>query len=431
MVSRPKEYVPRLADKRLNFLLSSCGAVYVKGPKWCGKSTTAEQQAKSTVYMQDKEKQAQYVALARNAPHIFLSGETPRLIDEWQSISFIWDSIRFEVDQRNEFGQFILTGSTVPNLDEKKEYEHSGAGRIVPMILRTMSLYESRDSNGKVSLSNLFQGIAFEGAAESNQDLADYAYLICRGGWPLAVIQMNDRVALQQVRNYYQVLIQEDFQRLKKKKRGTLKINSLLKSYSRNVSSQCSISTLRNDLRNHGDSDMDDDTIYAYLEDLESLYVIEELPAWNVNIRSKAAVHSADTRHFIDPSIGCAALDVWPEDLINDLNTMGCFFESLVVRDLRVYAEALGGTLYHYRDSDGLEADAVIKLENGKWAAIEVKLCDQARIDEGAAHLIALRDKVESKYIGEPEFLMVVTATTMAYRRADGVYVVPLGCLGP
>lgn len=431
MSNAPQKYIKRLADKRLKFLLSSCGAVYIKGPKWCGKSTTAEQQSKSMVYMQDKEKQEQNIALAKNSPSLFLAGKTPKLIDEWQKISFIWDSVRFEIDKRKLFGQFILTGSTTPNPDDEKEYDHSGAGRIVPLTLRTMSLYESGESSGSVSLSKLFSGEHIELVEESKLTLEDYAYLICRGGWPLAVIQKDRDIALQQVRNYFDILVEEDFQRLKKKKRGTVNISALLRSYSRNVASQSSNATIRSDMKNHGDANLDEDTIRAYIDDLERLFVIEELPAWNVNLRSKASVHSTNTRHYIDPSIGCAALDIWPNNLLNDLNTMGLFFESMVVRDLRVYSEYISGTVYHYRDSDGLESDAVIKLKNGKWAAVEVKLRDYDRINEGAEHLLKLKDKVDQTYLKEPEFLMVVTAGGMAYRRSDGVYVVPLGCLGP
>lgn len=423
-------YIPRLADEHLEFLLKTSGAVYIKGPKWCGKSTTAKKHAKSCVYMQDKMTQDQSKALAKNSPSIFLKGDTPRLIDEWQSIPFIWDSIRFEIDQRNKFGQFLLTGSVVPNDEDNEEREHSGAGRIVPMVLRTMSLFESKDSTGEVSLKQLFDGKDFE-AKVSDLSLEDYSYLICRGGWPTAVVHSEKDTALQQVRNYYSVLISEDFQRMRKKKRGTEKISAVMMSYARNTATNASIATICRDISVAGEKKIDEDTVRDYLYDLDALFVKEELPAWNPNLRSKTTVNCSPVRHFIDPSIGCAALDIWPEDLINDLETMGLFFESMVIRDLRIYAERFRGHVYHYRDGDGLEADAVIRTNDGRWAAIEVKLCDSDRIEEGAKHLLELKDKVRLDRHQEPEFLMVVTATNYAYRREDGVFVVPLGCLGP
>ena len=422
-----RRYIPRIADERLAFLLSSCGAVHIKGPKWCGKSTTAEKQSKSVVYLQDPSNNNQNIALARNAPRLFLKGETPRLIDEWQVVPTIWDSVRFEIDQRGDHGQFILTGSSVP--PEDSDIKHSGAGRIVPMVMRTMSLFESGDSSGSISIAKLFDGSS-QDATESELDLENYSYLICRGGWPAAVVEPNKNISLQQSKNYYSVLVDEDIQRLGKIKRNGVKIKSVLRSYARNTASSASFNTIRNDILEHSESTVDRDTIARYIEDLERLYVVEELPAWCPNLRSKTAVSSSNTRHFIDPSIGCAALDISPPDLISDLNTMGLFFESMAVRDLRVYSEILGGHVFHYRDSSGLEADAVIKLDNGKWAAVEMKLCDSERIEEGANNLLKLKDSVDTK-LGPPAFLMVLTATRYAYQRPDGVWIVPLGCLGP
>lgn len=421
-------YIPRIADERLAFLLSSCGAVHIKGPKWCGKSTTAEKQSNSVVYLQDRGSQDQNIMLARNAPELFLKGDVPKLIDEWQTIPFIWDSVRFEVDKRGEFGQFILTGSSVPPDDS--DIGHSGAGRIVPMIMRTMSLYESGESDGSISLSKLFNSLP-QSPSESRLSLEDYSYLICRGGWPMAATQTDRRIALQQAKNYYSVLVDEDIQRLGKIKRNGMKIRSVLRSYARNVASNASFKTIRDDILEHSESTIDRDTVAKYIDDLEKLYVVEELPAWCPNLRNKATVNTSDTRHFVDPSIGCAALDINPPDLISDLNTMGLYFESLAVRDLRVYSEKIGGSVFHYRDSDGLEADAIIKLADGRWAALEMKLCDSERIDEGAKHLIKLKDSIDTEKHRQPEFLMVVSATNYAYQRPDGVWVVPLGCLGP
>lgn len=421
-------YFQRISDATLKFHLESCGAVLIKGPKWCGKSTTAEQQKKSVVYMQDKEHQAQNIELAKSSPSLFLAGDTPRLIDEWQIIPFIWDSIRFEIDKRKEFGQFILTGSSVP--PDSDAYEHSGAGRIVHMVMRTMSLYEAHDSSGKISLANLFRGEGNE-AAVCEKTLSDYAYFTCRGGWPTAVTARNERVALAQVKNYYDVLVNGDLQRLGKIRRNPSKIQSLLRAYARNTASEASNTTLKEDMRNHQDPALDEDTIASYVNDLEMLYVVEELPAWNPNLRSKTAVRSLSTRHFTDPSIACAALHLSPMDLIHDLKTFGLLFESLAVHDLRIYAESLNGEVYHYRDASGLEADAIIKLENGDWAAVEVKLSNPERIEEGALHLLKLKSIIDTDKMKPPKFLMVLTATEYAYQRKDGVWVVPLGCLKP
>ena len=422
-----REYIPRIADNTLTFLLSSCGAVLIKGPKWSGKSTMAERVAKSSVYMQNPAQREQNTSLARNDPEFFLDREPPMLIDEWQTIPFIWDSVRYEVDRRQDMGQFILTGSSTPLDADSDERGHSGAGRIVPMILRTMTLFESGDSNGKVSLRSLFDNEKV--SSSSTISLERYAYLICRGGWPMAVIQKDERIALQQVRNYYSVLTEEDFQRMRKKTRSAVNAKALMRSYARNVATPAPMATIRKDMIEHGDPSLDIGTVASYIDDLSKLFTIEELESWNPNLRSKVAISTANVRHFSDPSIGCAALGISPADLINDLNTMGLFFESMAVRDLRVYAEALNGHIQHYRDSDGLEADAVIRLDDGRWGAVEVKLRDMERIEEGASNLKKLRDKVLIDR--PPSFLAVITATDIAYRREDGVYVVPLGCLGP
>lgn len=419
-----KEYFPRIADDILDFKLRTCGAVLIRGPKWCGKSTTAEQKARSKVYMQDMSQRNQNIELAKNAPDLFLKGDTPKLIDEWQIIPFIWDQIRFEIDHRNELGQFILTGSAMP---QEGGYEHSGIGRIVPITMRTMSLYESRDSVGTVSLSDLFANKEFK-ASKCDLDLKDYAYLLCRGGWPQA-ISLEEDAALEQIYNFYEGLVYDDINRLFKKAKNPERIKLFMKSYSRAISSSMSNSEIKKDMLVNDASSLDEDTIASYLNALNKLYIIEELPAWNPNLRSKTAIRTSNTRHFVDPSIACAVLGLGPDDLINDLNTFGLLFESMCVRDLRIFSEKLNGQVYHYRDKKGLEADAIIHLRNGNWAAVEVKLRSQDSIEEGAKHLKELAEKIDIDKMKRPSFLMVLTASDYAYQREDGVYVVPIGCL--
>lgn len=420
-----KEYMPRIADGILQDKLESKGAVLITGPKWCGKSTTALQQAKSVVFMQDPLHQEQNIMLAQANSHLFLEGEIPRLIDEWQIIPFIWDAIRFEVDQRDEFGQFILTGSSIP-ADEDR-IKHSGIGRITRLLMRPMSLYESGDSNGSVSLSELFTGTATVSGV-SLKGLEEMAFMLCRGGWPKAVGQKK-KVALQQAIDYYDGLVDSDISRVDGVKRDPERVRLLLRSYARHVATQATITTIRDDMRTNDVSSLDEDTISSYIKALKKLFVVEDLPAWNPNLRSKIAVRTSDTRHYVDPSIACAALGLGPNDLINDLKTFGVLFESLCVRDLRIYAEKLGGQVYHFRDSRGLEADAVIHLRNGTWAPVEVKLFSNDRIEEGAANLIKLSNEIDTAKMGKPAFLMILTGTEYAYRRPDGVYVVPINCL--
>lgn len=420
-----RTYYPRIADDILEYKLKTCGAVLIKGPKWCGKSTTAEQKANSIVYMQDARQKTQNIELAKNAPDIFLEGETPRLIDEWQVIPFIWDQIRFEVDHRDDLGQFILTGSAMPIEDEA--YEHSGIGRIVPMTMRPMTLYESMDSNGSISLSDLFQEKPCK-ASKCNLNLKDYAFLLCRGGWPQAV-GLEKEFALEQVYNFYHGLIHDDINRVFKRSKNPERFKRLMKSYARAISSSMSNAEIKKDMQANDDEALSDETISAYLNALSKLFIVEELSAWNPNLRSKTAIRTSNTRHFVDPSIACAALGLGPDDLINDLNTFGLLFESMCVRDLRVFSDKLNGQVYHYRDKKGLEADAIIHLRNGEWAAIEVKLSNQESIEEGAIHLKELANKIDTTKMKAPSFLMVLTASNYAYRREDGVYVVPIGCL--
>lgn len=422
-----KRYYPRVADKLLEFKLASCGAVWIKGPKWCGKSTTGEQAAASVSYLQDRANSAQQVALAKNAPDLFLLGDTPKLIDEWQIVPTIWDQVRFEVDKRGEMGQFILTGSTTPiDDDDDDSREHSGIGRIAPMTMRTMTIFETGDAPGGISLGGLFANDV-RPAVLSSLTIEDYAYLVCRGGWP-SVLELERDAALEQSYIFYDGLVEEDVRRVFKTARNPERLKRLIRSYARATSSETSIAEIRRDIAANDGGTMSEETISSYISALERLYVIENLHAWNPNLRSRTAVRTSDTRHFVDPSIACAALGLGPGDLIADLKTFGLLFESLCVRDLRVYAEALRGEVRHYRDSSGLEADAVIHLRDGRWAAVEVKLASEESIEEGAGHLRTLAERVNGK---APEFLMVLTATGFAYRREDGVYVVPLGCLEP
>lgn len=423
-----EKYLERCIDGQLIDKLESSGAVLIKGPKWCGKSTSAEQVAKSAVYMQKSKEREQNVALAKNAPDIFLSGATPRLIDEWQVIPFIWDDIRYEVDHRDAFGQFILTGSATPLSDKESEQkQHSGVGRITTLIMRPMTLFESLDSTGEVSLSDLFDGKEPRGGI-SQKSLTDYAFLTCRGGWPKTV-GLTEKVALNVAKNYYDGLVEADLYKVDGVVRDVEKVKATLRAYARNISTECSIETLLSDIRENDNRSVSDETVRSYLKALKKIYVIEDIPAWNPNLRSKTAVRTTPTRHFIDPSIGCKALGIGPNDLINDLKTFGFLFEDLAVRDLKVYAEKLGGQVYHYRDSKGLEADAVIHLENGSWAAFEVKLHDSERINEGAEHLLTLSESIDKTKMKRPSFLAVLTATEYAYKREDGVWIIPLACL--
>ena len=422
------KYLKRCVDTRLKDKLDSSGAVWIKGPKWCGKSTTAEQIAKSCVYMQSRKDRDQNIALAKNAPEVFLTGKTPRLIDEWQIIPFIWDDIRYEIDKRDTFGQFILTGSATPlTSKEEQEIQHSGVGRISTIVMRTMSLFESLDSNGTISLGSLFKG---EKVAPATCDkiLNDYAQYACRGGWPKSV-GASEKVSIEIARNYYSGLIENDIKDIDGASRDTDKLKAFMRSYARNISTECSIQTLANDIKEYDNKTVSDETIRSYIKALENLYVIEDIKAWSPNLRSKTTIRTSPTRHFIDPSIACRALGAYKEDLINDLRTFGLIFEDMAIRDLKTYADKLGGEVYHYRDRNGLEADAIIHLENGKWAAFEVKLHDSDRIEEGAINLLKLAKLIDEQKMKKPAFLMVITATEYAYQREDGVWIVPLACL--
>lgn len=428
-----KTYYPRILDSVLDFALQSSGAVLIRGPKWCGKSTTAEQKAKSAAFLQDRETSAQNIELAKNAPSLLLAGPTPRLIDEWQVVPLLWDQVRHEVDQRDENGQFILTGSATPLADpennEGNHYEHSGIGRINPILMRPMTLLESKDGTGAVSLTSLFEGKGIQ-PSQCALSLQDYSYLVCRGGWPRA-LGLDRELALEQAFIFYNGLVHDDINHVFKRAKNPERIKRFMRSYARAVATETSLAEIRKDMAVNDESLLSEETVASYVSALERLFVIENLPAWNPNLRSKTAVRASDTKHFVDPSIATAALGLGPDDLIGDLRTFGLLFESLCVRDLRVYAESLKGQVYHYRDKKGREADAVIHLRNGSWAPVEVKLASQERINEAAENLLNFANDIDTTRMKAPSFLMIVTATEYAYRREDGVYVVPIGCLRP
>lgn len=421
-----KNYKQRISDSILKRKVLGKGAVLIEGPKWCGKTTTAKQLAKSILDLGDSAVLKQSAQLIELSPKTLLEGETPRLIDEWQALPPIWDSIRSEVDKRGEPSQFILTGSSV--LPEADETIHSGTGRYAYIKMRPMSLYESGESNGKVSLTDLFEGKQFE--PQTNElTIDDIAYLTCRGGWPWATL-IPKEVALDQAFDYVDSVVNKDIQRVDGVKRSSERAKLLLRSYARNISQQIPHSTIKKDMLANDSSTLDDDTVADYIKALKKLYVIEDLPAWNPNIRSKAAIRTSDTRHFVDPSIGTAALGLGPKDLINDLRSFGFFFEDMAVRDLRVYAEALDGQLYHYRDSNGLECDSVLHRRNGSYALLEVKLGGEDYINEGAANMLKLAASIDTDKMPAPAFMAVIIGVgKYAYRREDGVYVIPIGCL--
>lgn len=422
-----REYLPRIADGVLADRLECKGAVLIEGPKWCGKSTTAARAAASSVYMQDPATRSQNALLAEADPSRFLSGPTPKLIDEWQMVPSIWDAVRFEVDKRGEFGQFVLTGSVTP--PDTGEITHSGTGRIARMRMRTMSLYESGDSTGEVSIKGLFDG-GRDVSGESEKGLEEIAYLVCRGGWPAAVGR-SERVALAQAIDYVESLVCTDYTKVDGVRRDKGRMERVLRSLARNVATQANYATICGDISANEASAISDDTVASYVKALADLFVIEDAPAWNPNLRSKTAIRTSDTRHFSDPSIGAAALGISPADFMDDLNTMGLYFESMCVRDLRVYAQVLGGRVWHYRDKSGLEADAVIHLRDGRYGLVEAKLFSSDHIDEGAVNLLKLKSCIDTGKMREPSFLMVVTGTPYAYTRKDGVIVAPLATLAP
>lgn len=421
------EYRERIADQLLRDKLEAMGAVLIEGPKACGKTTTAKQQAKSVLYMDDPRQQEYYQQLAQTDIGLLLAGDNPRLIDEWQEIPRFWDAIRFEIDRRGEDGLFMLTGSAVPA--DFSKIHHTGTGRYGWLTMRPMSLWESGESSGEVSLSELFH-VPKKITGRNALALTELAFLICRGGWPKSLQKNTERAALLQAAEYYKAVVNSDISRVDNVRRDAERTKRIMRSYARLQGMQASIATILADIAVNETENISDETVDSYLSALRKIFVIEDMPAWNPNLRSKTAVRTSDTRYYVDPSIGAAALGLGPRDLINDLKAMGIFFETLCIRDLRVYADALDGTVYHYRDKNGLECDAVLHLRNGSYGLIEIKLGGETLIEEGVKTLTSLTNIIDTTKMKAPAFRMVLTgAGEHAYRRADGIYVVPVGCL--
>ena len=416
------EYFPRLCDKLLKRQLESSGAVLVEGPKWCGKTSTSREAAQSILYMQDPDRGPGYIRLADTMPSQLLQGEKPRVIDEWQEAPVLWDAVRFDVDKTNLRGQYILTGSAVPKEDDMPK--HTGTGRISRLKMRPMTLFESRESNGSVSLKELFDGKT-DIFGENPLSIPDLATALCRGGWPNAVAS-GDKSSMT-ARNYVDAVVNYDIQRVDGIERNPFRARTLLRSYARNISTMAAISTIMADVKAN-DTSISENTVYSYVNALRKIFLIEDIPAWKPSLRSKSAIRTSDKRQFVDPSIATAVMQADPGSILMEFEYYGFLFESLVTRDLRVYTQMLDGDIFHYRDKDNLEADLIIRLYDGRWAAVEVKLGSK-EIDDGAGHLIELSKKVDTSKVGEPAFLMVVTGGQFAYRRDDGVLVVPIGCL--
>jgi len=415
-----EKYRKRIADELLDRKLQGKGAVLIEGPKWCGKTTTATKHASSVLRLDEPKSKEQNLLLARIDPQKLLNGNTPRLLDEWQLAPTLWDTVRYEVDQRGKAGQFILTGSAVPA--DTSLISHSGTGRFSWMTMRPMSLFESEESTGEVSLASLFAG-NHDVDGENHLELEDISFLLCRGGWP-AALDLPDDAALYQAVDYYDGVVNSDINRADGIEKNPERVKMLMQSYARNMGSQASNITIARDIS------CDDETVKTYINALKRIFVVEETVAWNPNLRSKTAVRTSATRYFVDPSIAAASLGAGPDDLINDLRTFGLFFETMCIRDLRVYADSLGGSVYHYRDNTGLECDAVIHLRNGSYALIEIKLGGEELINSGSSNLQNLKKRIDTAKMKEPSFLMVLTAVgRYAYRRPDGVLVVPVGCL--
>ncbi len=425
-------YKSRIADEILRRELRSSGAVLVEGPKWCGKTTTSEQQAKSVNYISDPVNLNKNMILAEMDINALLEGDKPKLLDEWQIIPQVWDAVRFAVDHSKGIGQFILTGSAVPPaIDQQERIHHTGTGRITKLRMRPMSLWESGESNGEVSLQNLFNNPQIPICSEANLTLEDIAFLICRGGWPIATT-LEKEDALETAFSYYQAVTEGDISRVDGINRSPARAKRLLRSLARHQGTQVTIAGIKADMSSNDTAALDVDTVSSYINVLKKIFVIEDMEAWNPNLRSKAAIRCSDTRYFVDPSIATAALGASPADLLKDLNTMGLLFETLAVRDLRTYADELNGEVSHYRDSNGLECDAIIHLRNGQYGLIEIKLGGKNLIDDGAATLNKFASTIDTETMNMPSFKMILTAVgNLAYKRDDGIYVVPIGCLKP
>jgi len=417
-----RKYLSRIADKLLDTALKASGAVLIEGPKWCGKTRTAKEKAASFLFMQDPDYTTSYLKAADAKPSLLLRGETPRLIDEWQLAPVLWDAVRFAVDERGVTGQFILTGSAVP-MDNA--VRHSGTGRISRMLMRPMSLYESLESSGDISLKALFDGNN-DTTGLSTLTIERLAYALARGGWPASVGE-QDNIAFKRVHDYVDAVINIDVSKVDEVEKNPSRIRALMRSLARNISTMSNMATIRNDIAGN-EQTISEKTIASHLNALRRIFVVEDLPAWNPALRSKTALRTSPKRHFVDPSIATAVLRITPDSLLDDFNTFGFLFESLCIRDLRIYAQALDGEVFHYRDKSGLEADAIVHLKDGRWGAIEMKMGSK-EIEDAAENLKKLREKINLDKMREPSFLMILTGTELAYRRQDGVNIVPIGCL--
>lgn len=424
-----KVYKRRICDDLLSLELQGTGAVVIEGAKWCGKTTTAEQTAKSVIYIDEPGKLETNVLLSTTKPERLLDGEAPRLIDEWQLTPGLWDVIRYRVDH-SDLERFILTGSSVPpNADEIK---HSGAGRFSWIRMRPMSLWESGESSGEVRLTELFEGIDASGARAKEPDLERMAFLLCRGGWPVAC-DLKGEVALNRAFSYVDAVVKSDISRVDGVKRDETRARRLMRSYARLQGTQATAAVIKADLAENEPRAFSEETVCSYVNAFKKIFVVEDMAAWCPNLRTKAVVRTSDTRYFTDPSMAAAALGVGPEDLLNDIKTFGLLFETMAVRDLRVYAQALNGTVAHYLDAGGLECDAVVHLRNGRYGLVEIKLGGNELIEKGARTLCKLAERIDTVRMKEPCFKMVLTATgDYAYRRPeDGVIVCPLSALRP
>lgn len=423
-------YRARIADQLLSESLEAMGAVLVQGTKWCGKTTTSVHHAGSVLYMDDPTQKEQNLSLAQTNIKRLLEGDTPRVIDEWELAPQLWDAARFEIDHRPEHvGQFIFTGSSVPKDKDKKQIFHSGAGRFDWITMRTMSLWESGDSTGDVSLQALFNGAMPDGAATI--DLDRLAYLTCRGGWPGA-LSLSERAALHVPHAYLKAVLNSDISKVDDVRRDANTMSRIIRSLARNQGEQIPYTTIRADIVNNENTTISTDTVEDYVRVLNKIFLEEDMRAWNPNLRSKTAIRTSDTRYFVDPSIATSALGIGPKDLLNNLIDFGFYFETLAIRDLRVYADALDGDVFHFRDKNGLECDAVLHRRNGSYGLIEIKLGGADSIEKGATALKTLSAKIDTDKMNAPSFMMVLTGIGQyAYCRQDGVYVVPIGSLKP
>ena len=425
------QYRHRVMDDILAERLECSGAVLVEGAKWCGKTTMCEQHAKSVIYMTDPDRRAQYIQIADTEVSRLLVGDSPRLIDEWQDVPKVWDAIRHIVDRRGTSGNFILTGSAVVPTKKKLGIKHSGTGRFSWLKMRPMSLWESGESSGEASLKDLFAGEKFSSAHAKDYKLGDMALMICRGGWPRAV-GLTGASAIRQVREYYKAVTESDVSRFDDVPRDPERVRNLMRSYARLQGTQANLSAIRRDMSAHDAKGLSEDTIRSYINALKGIFVIEDMPSWSMELRSKDSVRVSDTRFFTDPSIAATALGATPDSLVNDLRTYGYFFEALAIRDLRIYMDVFDGEVLRYRDKTGLECDAILRTWDGQYALVEIKLGGDTLVEEGAASLTKLSDLIVAKGKTPPAFKMVLTAVgEFAYRRKDGIVVCPLGALKP